>query len=150
MTALAFAIGGSWVLTTLAGTALLSVTVACGWRGQVWGRAVLPGLLAGSAPLVLPTLLRNAGNCCIGDRCWSFCMLGCTLGGLLAGAAIGVASAGEQEGRAKFLCATTLLASLAGVLGCAIVGAAGIAGMALAVMLSSIPTAAVAHVRWSR
>jgi hypothetical protein len=121
-----------------------------GWRGQVWGRAVVPGLLAGSAPLVLPPLLRSAGHFCIGNGCWSICMLGCTLGGLLAGIAIGVASAAEKEGRAKFLCAATLLASLAGILGCAIVGAAGMAGMALAVLLSSLPTAAVARLRWAR
>lgn len=149
MVGLSLGAGGSAALAASAGVALLAVAVACGWRGQVWGRAVVPGLLAGSAPLVLPPLLRSAGYCCIGNVCWSFCMLSCTLGGLLAGVAIGVASGAEKEGRAKFLCAATLLASLAGVLGCAIVGAAGIAGMALAVMLSSLPTAMVARLRWA-
>jgi hypothetical protein len=149
MIALSFCVGGSAVLAASAGVALLGLAVAFGWRGQVWGRAVVPGLLAGSAPLLLPPLLRSAGYCCIGNSCWSFCMIGCTLGGLLAGVAIGVASAAEKEGRAKFLFAATALAGLAGILGCAIVGAAGIAGMALAVMLSSLPTAAVARLRWA-
>jgi hypothetical protein len=149
MVALSLGVGGSAVLAATAGLALLGLAVAFGWRGQVWGRAVVPGLLAGSAPLVLPPLLRSAGYCCIGNNCWSFCMLGCMLGGLLAGVAIGVASAAEKEGRAKFLGAATALASLAGILGCAIVGVSGIAGMALAVMLSSLPTAAVARLRWA-
>ena len=75
-------------------------------------------------------------------------MLGCTLGGLLAGISIGVAAAAQNEGRARFLFAATALAGLAGALGCAMVGAAGIAGMALAVVLSSLPTAVV-RLRWS-
>jgi hypothetical protein len=142
--------GGSTLLAAGAGLTLLGFSVAFRWRGQVWGRAVVPGLLAGSAPLVLPPLLRSAGYCCVGNTCWSFCLLGCTLGGLLAGVAIGVASAAEKEGRAQFLCAATMLAGLAGILGCAIVGAAGITGMVLAVILSSLPTAAVARLRWAR
>jgi hypothetical protein len=149
MVALSFGLGGNPALASAAGVALLGLSVVFGWRGQVWGRAVLPGLLAGSAPLVLPPLLRSAGYCCIGNSCWSFCMLGCTMGGLLAGVAIGFASAAEKEGRGKFLCAATLLAGLAGILGCAIVGAAGIAGMVLAVILSSVPTAVVARLRWA-
>jgi hypothetical protein len=149
MLVLSFRVGSHPVLTVLAGATLLGLALAFRWRGQVWGRAVMPGLLAGSAPLVLPPLLRSAGHCCIGNTCWSFCMLGCTLGGLLAGVAIGVASAREKEGRLKFLGAATVLAGLAGSLGCAIVGAAGIAGMALAVILSSLPAAAVARLRWA-
>lgn len=149
MIALSIAAGGSALLAGVAGVALLGLSVALGWRGQVWGRAVLPGLLAGSAPLVLPPLLRSAGHCCIGGSCWSLCLLGCTLGGLLAGVAIGVTSAREREGQAKFLCAATAVAGLAGILGCAIVGAAGITGMALAVLLSSVPAAAVARLRWA-
>lgn len=149
MVALSVAMGGSPWLAASAGVALLGVAVTFRWRGQVWGRAVMPGLLAGSAPLVLPPLLRSAGSCCIDGTCWSFCMLGCTLGGLLAGVAIGIASAAEKDGRAKFLVAATLLAGLAGVLGCSIVGAAGVAGMALSVILSSVPAAAVARLRWA-
>lgn len=148
MIAVSFGVGGRVPSTLAAGAALLCLSVVFGWRGQVWGRAVMPGLCAGSAPLVLPLLLRSSGHGCIGGSCWSFCMLGCTLGGLLAGIAIGLAAAAQNEGRARFLFASTSLAGLAGVLGCAIVGAAGITGMALAVVLSSLPTAVV-RLRWS-
>jgi hypothetical protein len=147
MGGLSWTVAGNALLTAWAGVGLLVVAVTLRWRGQVWGRAVMPGLLAGSAPLLLPPLLRSAGYCCIGNNCWSFCMLGCTLGGALAGIAIGVASAAEKEERPKFLLAAALLSGLTGVLGCAMMGAAGIAGMVTAVILSSVPTAAVVRLR---
>jgi hypothetical protein len=102
-------------------------------RGQVYGRALLPGLLAGSAPLVLPLVLRASGHCCIGGACWSLCMLGCVGGGLLAGIAIGVVAGGEEEDRGTFLLAATLVAGLSGVLGCAMAGLSGIAGMVISI-----------------
>jgi hypothetical protein len=74
-------------------------------------------------------------------------MLGCIAGGVVAGAAVGFASAREKEQRWLFLSAATSLAAIAGVLGCALVGAAGIAGMALAVVLSSLPVAVAAQRR---
>ena len=46
MIALSFGVGGSLSSTFVAGTALLCLSVIFGWRGQVWGRAVVPGLCA--------------------------------------------------------------------------------------------------------
>jgi hypothetical protein len=137
-------------LTFAAGATLLALAVAFRWRGETWGRAVTPGLLAGSVPLLLPLLLRSSGHCCVGGEvCWSACMIGCIGGGILAGAAIGIASAVEKEHRWAFLSAATLLAGFAGMLGCAVVGVAGMAGMALAVVATSLPVAMVARMRTS-
>jgi hypothetical protein len=147
MLALSLVVYQQALVTVLAGAALLLLAVGFGWWGQAPGRAVWPGLLAGSAPLVLPFALRASGYCCIGGVCWSVCMLGCIAGGAFAGAALGIASSAESEQRWQFLASATSLAAIAGVLGCALVGAAGITGMALAIVLSSLPLAALAQRR---
>lgn len=130
-----------------AGALLFVFAIGLRARGQAYGRALMPGLLAGSAPLILPLVLRASGHCCIGGACWSLCMLGCTLGGLLAGVAIGVMAAGEREDRGAFLLSATAVAGLSGVLGCAMAGASGIAGMAIAIAVTSLPTALLARAR---
>jgi hypothetical protein len=139
-------ISNASVLSLVVGLALLLLTLTLRWLGQAYGRAIVPGFLAGSAPLVLPLLLRGTGHCCIGGVCWSVCMLGCVAGGLAAGASIGWASAREREQRWAFLGAATLLASLLGTLGCAAVGVAGTLGMLLAVMVS-LPLGLVVQAR---
>jgi hypothetical protein len=147
MLGLSVAAGGKPATTALAGAALVVLSVYFRWRGQAWGRGVLPGLIAGSLPLVLPPLLRSSGHFCMGGGCWSVCMIGCVLGGALAGMTIGIASAAEKQQRTAFLLSASLVAGLAGVLGCSIVGAAGITGMAIAVIASSLPVAAIARFR---
>lgn len=139
--------GQALASTALAGAVLLALAVGFRFRGQVLGRAVTPGLLAGSAPLLLPLLLRSSGHCCIGGACWSICMLGCIAGGVLAGVAIAWRSAAEKEQRWTFLGAASLLAGAAGVLGCAVFGYAGMTGMAVAVVVSSVPVAVVTRLR---
>lgn len=153
MIVLSLAAGQTPIMSSLVGAALAALATYLRWRGQAWGRAVVPGLLAGSAPLALPLLLRSSGHCfiggacCIGGACWSGCLIGCVLGGVLAGVTIGIAAAAEHRQRGAFLLSATLLASITGVLGCAIVGTAGIAGMAVAVVVSSLPVAALARLR---
>lgn len=127
------------------GSVLFALVAGLAWRGQSYGRAVVPGLCAGSAPLVLPLVLRSTGLCCVGGVCLPLCMLACTLGGLVAGVSLGLRSAAEKQNRWRFLGAATSIAALAGVLGCAIVGTAGIAGMAIAVLGSSLPVAVAAR-----
>lgn len=137
------------VLSLVVGVLLLTIAVTFRWRGKAYGRAVMPGLLAGSAPMMLPLLLRGAGHCCIGGACWSICILSCIGGGLLAGATIGLISATERNHRWMFLASSALIAGLTGMLGCAIVGVAGIAGMLVSVVASSFPVAMVARLRLS-
>lgn len=134
-------------LTLGAGAVLFVLAVALRARGQVYGRALIPGLLAGSAPLILPLLLRASGHCCIGGACWSLCMLGCVGGGLLAGIAIGVTAAAQAEERGAFLITATLVAGLAGVLGCAMAGTSGIAGMVIAIAAAPLPVTLATRAR---
>jgi hypothetical protein len=130
-----------------AGALLIILTLALRYRGGPTGRAVMPALIAGLVPLLLPMLMRAGGPCCIAGACWPVCMIGCILGGVTAGLMIGFASVLERESRGAFLIAATLISGLAGVLGCSIVGAAGMAGMLLAVIAAAWPVAMLARAR---
>jgi hypothetical protein len=118
-------------LAALCGTALVALTVAFGWRGQTWGRAVAPGLAAGLAPLVLPLLMRGASDVCVGELCCSLCLLACVGGGLVAGLVIGRRAAALPGGRGAFLAAAGALALLAGAPACVFAGVIGLAALAL-------------------
>jgi hypothetical protein len=130
-----------------AGVPLIVLALALRYRGGPTGRAVLPALIAGLVPLLLPMIMRMGGHCCIAGACWPVCMIGCILGGVTAGLMIGFGSALERESRGAYLVAATLISGLSGVLGCAIVGAAGMAGMLLAVVAASWPVAMLTRTR---
>jgi len=126
-------------LAAFCGTALITLTVALGWRGQLWGRAVAPGLAAGLAPLVLPWLMRGASDVCVGEMCCSLCLVGCVSGGLAAGLLLGRRAAALPEGRGAFLAAAGALALLAGAPACAFAGVVGLAGLLLGFAAGSAP-----------
>ncbi|MEY4581169.1 MAG: hypothetical protein RL701_5872 [Pseudomonadota bacterium] len=133
---------------TLSAGVLLFATVA--WlraRGQAYGRAVMPGAIAGLAPLVLPLALRSSGHCCIGGACWPACMLACVGGGLFAGIALGFTAASQREDSTAFLLCATWVAGLVGALGCAMAGTAGMFGMMIAICATSLPMTLVARSR---
>jgi hypothetical protein len=130
-----------------AGALLLALAIGLRFRGGPSGRAVVPALLAGMAPLLMPLLMRAGGHCCIAGACWPVCMIGCIVGGASAGLMIGFTSVLEREALGEFLIAATVIAGLSGVLGCAIVGAAGMAGMLLAVIAASWPVAMLNRAR---
>jgi hypothetical protein len=130
-----------------AGALLIALALTLRYRGGPTGRAVMPALIAGFVPLLLPMIMRMGGHCCIAGACWPVCMIGCILGGVAAGLMIGFAGALERESRGAFLVAATLISGLSGVLGCAIVGASGMAGMLLAVIAASWPVAMLARAR---
>lgn len=147
ITSLSAVVCGSVAIALAIGSVLAVATIALRARGQAFGRAITPGFIAGAAPLMLPLALRSFGHCCIGQACWSVCMLGCIVGGFVAGVSLGIVSAAERENRAMFLLAATLIAGLVGVLGCAISGVSGIAGMAVAMVATSLPVSVVASAR---
>lgn len=107
-------------------------------QGRTYGRSVMPGLLAGTAPLALPIVLRSWGHCCINGSCYSLCLLGCVSGGLAAGFALGKLARRESHPY-HFLASASILTGGAGLLGCTMAGGAGMAGMALAMAVSSLP-----------
>jgi hypothetical protein len=134
-------------VTVAVSALLVVVAVSLRARGLAYGRALVPGFMAGAAPLVLPILLRSSGHCCIGQACWQVCMLGCIGGGLVAGISLGMATASQTEGRGIFLLSATAVAGLVGMLGCAISGVSGVIGMVLAMLATSLPVTFVAKAR---
>lgn len=147
MLALGLVVSTRPLLSMAAGALLIALAVGLRWYGGAVGRAVMPALIAGLPPLVLPLVMRMGGHCCVGGTCWSFCMIGCVTGGASAGVMVGLASAAEHERRGAFLLAATAVAGLAGVLGCGIAGTSGMAGMALAVLATSWPVALLGRAR---
>jgi hypothetical protein len=133
---------------TLAVSALLFVlAVSLSAKGLAYGRALVPGFLAGAAPLVLPIVLRTSGHCCIGEACWQVCLLGCIGGGLVAGLSLGMAAASQPTDRGIFLLSATAVAGLVGMLGCALSGVSGVIGMVVAMLIVSLPVTLVAKAR---
>ena len=128
---------GRPALTLSTGLVLFAVTAWLHARGELYGRAILPGFLSGMAPLVLPIALRSSGHCCIAGVCWSGCMVACVVGGVVAGVVAGFFAAAEERSRGAFLAWVTLVAGLVGVLGCAMAGLAGVAGMTIALGMSA-------------
>jgi hypothetical protein len=123
------------------GAAVVALTVAFAWRGGTWGRAIVPGLAAGVAPLTLPLLVRSAGDVCMGSMCCSLCAVSCVAGGLLAGVLVGRRAAALSEGRGVFLVAAGSLAILAGAPSCALAGSIGLAGLLAGFAVGTAPAA---------
>ncbi len=128
-------------LAAVCGAAVVALTVAFGWRGGTWRRAIVPGLAAGVAPLTLPLLVRSAGDVCMGGMCCSLCAVSCVAGGVLAGVLVGRRAAMLAEGRGVFLAAAGSLAILAGAPACALAGAIGLAGLLLGFAIGTAPAA---------
>jgi hypothetical protein len=139
--------GASLALAVSCGV-LLAGAVALGeWRGQTYGRAVRAGLLAGIAPLVMPTLLGPLGHS-IGwtAACWQMCVLACTVPGFFAGIALGARAAGESQ-RLRYLATAAAVTVLAGAPGCAWAGLMGVGGMAAGVLVGGTPLLVLAVAR---
>ena len=130
--------GRPLALTCWLSCALLPLAVGLGFAGGSAGRAVVPGLLAGSAALALPLLVRTVGNACIGPSCMELCLPACVVGGAIAGAFI-AARAARQEHEAPFVLAALAVAGLMGSLGCSLGGLAGVAGMLAGALVAGAP-----------
>jgi hypothetical protein len=117
---------------------LLPLAVGLGFAGGSMGRAVVPGLKAGSFALALPLLVRTLGHACIGPACIPYCLPASVVGGAIAGALIASRAVGEER-ETPFLLAALVLAGLMGSLGCTLAGFAGVAGMLAGTVLGGAP-----------
>ena len=120
------------------GAALFVGGVVLLWYGRDLKRAVLPGFAAGFVPLTLALCAVRVGHACTGDGCMMLCVPACTLGGLVAGftvAAVGLA----RRGGPSFWLSAAGVAMLTGSMGCSCVGQAGVAGLALGLVVGMVP-----------
>jgi hypothetical protein len=109
--------------------ALPSLAFALQVYGRSWGRGVQPGMLAGLVPFLLPSLVHAQG--CGPGGCGERCLAACLLGGVVSGAWLGLRIQPQRDGVGSLLGAAALATS-GGALGCACIGATGVASMALA------------------
>jgi hypothetical protein len=119
------------------GSLLAVLLVAFAWRGETYERAIWPGFLAGITAFSVPLIGSAIGLCAPGAPI-PLCLLFCVLGGLAAGAFVGLRML-DSERRATFLIAGISVAGLVGSLGCAIAGIAGVTGMIVGVAITAAP-----------
>lgn len=129
---------GAPELTLACGGALLVLVVGLGWRGQGYGRAVLPGVIGGVAPFAAPLLLRWTGSTCTGGLCLSL-VVACLAGGVVAGAFAGACVRRMAGGSAGVLVASLAVAGLTGALGCVLAGAGGMLGLGVGMLAGAAP-----------
>ena len=128
-------------MAVLLGVVLAATATALVWRGGTAGRAVVPGLVAGIASLVLPMVA--APGCALigrGDTA-HYCFLACIVGGLASGGVVAWFASRVHDDRGAFIFVAGAIAALAGSLGCVIVGLGGIAAMVVGVALVSVAAA---------
>jgi hypothetical protein len=111
------------------------------WYGRDFRRAVLPGVLAGLVPLSLVLCASHVEHMCMGGSCMMVCLPLCAGGGALAGVVVAVIGVRGRHGWGFWL-ASSAVALLTGAMGCACVGLAGLAGLALGFGAGFVATAA--------
>jgi hypothetical protein len=130
--AVAVAASGHVAVCLSLGAALLALAVTLVWRGQSWGAAVRPGLVAGAIPFaLLLTIKCGAMYSCSLEGCMVRCAQFCAVGGFVAGLLLAARARRRDDGVAAFLVAGGSVAALTGLLGCFVGGLAGALWMAL-------------------
>lgn len=136
---LAARLGTSEIWVAVLAVTLLFATVGFLWRGGAYGHGVAPGLVAGGAPLVLPSLAYSCAVACSAS-CSLWCSIFCVAGGILAGALVGFRAVRFGEGWSRFLCSGAVIAAITGAMGCLLGGFIGVTGMAAGFVLGAAPT----------
>ena len=131
-----FLICGFGALSRVTGALLVVGAIALWWRGQGCARAVAPGAGAGLVPLAVTLIVPLLGHLGPALTCWQACLTVCVASGSLAGMVVARHAAAQGPGRQAFLLSAASLAVVVGAPGCAIAGAAGVAGMLLATAVS--------------
>jgi hypothetical protein len=124
-------------LTVSLGMAAFVAGATLLWYGGDLKRAVLPGVLTGSIPLVL-ALCTNRMHMCSGDGCFSMCVPACSVGGLVAGLLLARIGRQRRAG-VEFWLPAFALALLTGGMGCTCVGYAGMVGLGVGLVMGMAP-----------
>jgi hypothetical protein len=147
LTAIALALGSRpWSIIAVA-SVLLVVVVAALHRGRGPGRVVPSAWLGGSLPLLAGLLSCRVPHTCAGSDCTSGCLVVCLVAAALGGAFVARRSAALAPGDREALLTAGLVAALTGSLGCIVIGAAGLSGLALGLAVVAVPALVVARAR---
>lgn len=107
------------------------------WYGRAPQRAVLPGLAAGVVPLVL-ALCANHAHACGAELCATMCVPACTVGGVIAGAAVAIVAL-RRRASAGFWGSAAAVAVAVGAMGCSCVGRSGVFGLVAGFAVGTLP-----------
>jgi hypothetical protein len=145
---LAFAFGSRpWLVVALT-VPLLVAVVVMGHRGGAWRRAIVPGLVAGSLPMVAGLSACHIPHACNGPECMAWCMPTIGAAGLLGGLVVAHRVLRSQPvGKVAVLAPAALLASLTGAMGCIALGVGGLLGLAAGIAVGMVPALVAA---WDR
>ncbi len=124
--------------TIATGILLLLVAVGMRWRGGVYGRAMMPGLLAGLGAFSAP-LVASAIESLPGATLGSILGPAYFVGGAVTGCVVGVRASRLETDEGRFLLSAGLVAALTGSLGCVLGGAGGVLGMLLGILVAMPP-----------
>ena len=134
-------------IVAVLGLGLTLGVIALGWYGHGWQRAIVPGLLAGSLPLVAGLGACHIPHACSGPECMRWCMpvigIAGIAGGLYAGARLRRIGARR---RGEVLVIATV-ATWTGAMGCFAFGFGGLLGVAAGVLLGTAPALVYARAR---
>ncbi len=118
------------------GLVLVAASAWLAWRGGVGARALPVGLAAGVVPMWLPALA--SASCSVTGGCAEG-LPACIAGGLVAGALIAWRSGKVAEAKRDYVLAAGGIASLAGAMGCVVLGIGGVMAMLVALAALSGP-----------
>lgn len=128
--------------TAMAAMCLGAALLATGWRGGAWARGALWGVLGGVPAFIVPSLVMPAETACAscvhGSATWTTCMAACSVASFASGLALAHLARGDRAPRAFAIAAATC-AGLTASLTCSLAGGAGLAGVALGVVVASVP-----------
>jgi hypothetical protein len=132
------------------GALVAAVVAAFHWAGGTLARAVVPGLVAGLPPVILPLLLRCCGNTACPEMAWDdpqlrVMAIACLASGAAAGAVVAWWASRLEEGRAGAAAAAGILAIAVGALGCSVIGTAGLAGLVAGLLVAGGPAVVLAR-----
>lgn len=131
---LSFLTCGSDILPLIFGGILLSIVIFFKWRGLDYGKAVVPGLIAGGVAFAIPLILHILEICCRNDLELFFCVAS----GLVGGAILGKLITNHKENRIKILGFGLVISGLTASLGCASLGTAAVVGLVLSLIVSAL------------
>lgn len=107
------------------------------WYGRDPQRAALPGIAAGTIPLLF-AICANRMHCCGPEGCGMWCVPACSAGGVIAGLVIARVGVVKRAGPAFWLSASGI-ALLTGAMGCSCVGFSGVVGLGMGFGLGVVP-----------
>jgi hypothetical protein len=103
------------------------------WRGGALARGVAPGYAAGILPLAVPLvalpIFERSGLAGVVP------LAACVAGGIASGAIVAFYASREEDDKPGFVLSCGSVATLAGSLGCVIVGLGGVLAMAVGLVL---------------